>query len=102
MLVTSFFPGRIRLRAPIFKDAELYQKARRILEKLDENGAIKRLDHNPTTGSVLIEYETKKLPMEKLTGMQEFFTKLGNEAERYSSENRTKICSMLEDFENGL
>ena len=62
-MITSFFPGRIRLRAPVFKDLNLVAKARSILAKSD---AIKKIEHNPVTGSVLIEYYPSKVPMEKL------------------------------------
>lgn len=53
MIVTSFFPGRIRLRANIFKDSEIYEKALSIL-KSEDNDSIINIQHNQITGSVLI------------------------------------------------
>lgn len=99
MLITSFFPGRVRLRAPIFKDEELCAKAREILSKSD---AIKNIEHNPLTGSILLEYDIKKVPMEKLVPMQDFFMKLGKEAERYdgTEAGHKKIMAMLEELES--
>ena len=32
-MITSFFPGRVRLRAPIFKEEDLVAQARDILQK---------------------------------------------------------------------
>ena len=76
-MITSFFPGRVRLRAPIFKEEDLVAQARDILQK---SAAVKKIEHNPVTGSVLIEYEPSKVPMEKLLPMQDFFTNLANQA----------------------
>ena len=95
-MITSFFPGRVRLRAPVFKEADLVEKAQAILKKSD---AIKRVEHNPVTGSVLIEYEPSKVPMEKLAAMQEFFMRLANEARRFDGTNRPQILSMLNELE---
>ena len=95
-MITSFFPGRVRLRAPIFKEADLVEKARSILQKSD---AIKSIENNFLTGSVLIEYYPEKVPMKKLLPMQEFFTNLALEAQHFDGSNRQKILSMLEELE---
>ncbi len=99
MLISSFFPGRVRLRAPIFKNEELCQKARGILLKSD---AVKNIEHNLITGSILLEYDIKKVPMEKLVPMQDFFMKLGKEAERYdgTQSGHQKIVAMLDELES--
>ncbi|MBQ9207339.1 MAG: hypothetical protein IJ158_11595 [Treponema sp.] len=95
-MITSFFPGRVRLRAPVFKEADLVEKAQAILKKSD---AIKRVEHNPVTGSVLIEYYPAKVPMEKLSSMQNFFMHLAREAEHFDGTNREQILSMLDELE---
>lgn len=95
-MITSFFPGRVRLRAPIFKEADLVEKARLILGKSD---AVKKIENNFLTGSVLIEYYPEKVPMKKLLPMQEFFTNLAKEAQRFDGSNRQKILSMLDELE---
>ena len=95
-MITSFFPGRVRLRAPVFKEADLVEKARSILEKSE---AIKKVEHNPVTGSVLIEYNPAKVPMEKLLPMKDFFTRLANEDQHFDCSNREKILSMLEELD---
>lgn len=95
-MITSFFPGRVRLRAPIFKEADLVEKARSILQK---SSAIKNIENNFLTGSVLIEYYPEKVPMKKLLSMQEFFTNLAKEAQHFDGSNRQKILSMLDELE---
>lgn len=96
-MITSFFPGRIRLRAPVFKDKILVEKAIQILKKFP---ALKNLEHNPLTGSVLIEYSPAQVPMEKLLSMQDFFLRLSKEAQHFDGKNRDKILAMLEELEN--
>ena len=55
MIVTSFFPGRIRLRANIFKDSEIYEKALDICK----------------THSELVEVIAAKLKINKTLSSQE-------------------------------
>lgn len=97
-MITSFFPGRVRLRAPIFKESDLVEKARAILSKSD---AVKNIETNPVIGSVLIEYNPAKVPMEKLLPMQDFFARLASEAQRFDgkAESRQKISEMLSALE---
>lgn len=95
MLVSSFFPGRIRLRAPIFKDDEICSKALSILETSD---AVKNVERNSATGSILLLYDTKKVPLDKLAPMQNFFMALAKEAERFDLHNRQKILDMLDEL----
>ncbi|MBR4373023.1 MAG: hypothetical protein IKO57_01075 [Treponema sp.] len=95
-MITSFFPGRVRLRAPIFKESDLVEKARSILQRCD---AVNHIENNLLTGSVLIEYSPSKVPMQKLTSMQDFFTALAKEAQHFDGTNRQKILSMLDELE---
>ena len=97
MIVTSFFPGRIRLRAPVFKDRELFEKARSIIE--NGTDAVNSIENNPLNGSVLITYSPEKLPLDKLAGLQDFFLKLGKKAEHYTPDDKEEVMKMLEDFE---
>mgnify|MGYP007070219366 CR=1 FL=1 len=94
-MITSFFPGRIRLRAPIFKEQDLVSKAKSILSKCD---AVETIEHNPLTGSVLITYIPEKLPMEELIAMQDFFKTLAKEAENFDGTNKQKISDMLDEL----
>ncbi|MCR5288373.1 MAG: hypothetical protein K6E51_00110 [Treponema sp.] len=94
-MITSFFPGRIRLRAPIFKDIEITNAAREILET---SPAITNVQHNPTTGSVLLEYEEDKIPFEKLTPLVPFLEKLRTKAMFYNEKKRPEILTMLDEL----
>jgi copper chaperone CopZ len=74
-MVVSFTPGRIRLRFAELKNAGAAERAK---ARIKETAGITRVETNSLTGSILIEYDTKILPTEKLleTGKQELI-KLG-------------------------
>jgi copper chaperone CopZ len=62
-VVVSFVPGRIRLR---FKELKNSVNAELVKSRIMEEPGITNVETNPRTGSVLIEYDTKTLPTEKL------------------------------------
>lgn len=62
-IVTSYFPGHIRLRASILKDLDIASAAIKAIEDL---GFIGTFSHNPKTGSILVEYDPKQITPEKL------------------------------------
>lgn len=95
-MITSFFPGRIRLRAPVFKDTVLVERALSVIKKVP--GFI-NIENNLVTGSVLIHYDPEKVPQEKLLGLKDFFISLSNEAENFDGSDRTKILKMLDEAE---
>lgn len=100
MIVTSFFPGRIRLRSSVFKDKEIYEKAYKIINLHAEN-SVTKIERNVITGSVLVEYEPSKIPLAKLEKLKDFFFQLNDEAERFNSTeaSRQKILTLLKMIE---
>ena len=98
-MITGFFPGRIRLRAPVFKDTTITERALSILKAPTLSSIIKEIEHNPVTGSVLITYHPTKVPIAKLRPLLPFFKKLGKEAETYSEKNKAVILAMLDELE---
>ena len=69
-MLVSFVPGRIRLR---FKELKENAAAENAKARIKETPGITRVDINPLTGSILIEYDPAVLPTEKLleSGKQE-------------------------------
>lgn len=94
-MITSFFPGRIRLRADIFKNEEITQAALSILK---QSSVVKKIEHNPITGSVLLEYYPEKVPTKKLTPLLPLVKKLHKEAASYSETKKTVILALLNDL----
>lgn len=101
MIVTSFFPGRIRLRAKIFKDKEICDKALSVLKELD-NDSITNVQNNPITGSVLIEYIPEKIPTEKIEALKDKLKKLNYIAENYSIEKKQEVFTLISEIENSI
>ena len=95
-MVTSFFPGRVRLRAEVFKDKDLVDKALSILKCSD---AVKNVETNLRTGSVLLEYDTGKVPSQKLEELKSFFMQLHSTAIGYDGKKKNALMSMLDELE---
>ncbi|MEL3913021.1 HMA2 domain-containing protein [Treponema pedis] len=98
-MITSFFPGRIRLRAAVFKDEEITAAAVSILKKFP---ALKNIEHNPLTGSILLEYNHSKVDINQLKPLLPILEKLKDEANIYSEDKKVKILSILKDLDKIL
>jgi len=96
MMVTSFFPGRIRLRASVFKDPVIIEECLKILKASD---AVTNVQNNYTTGSVLLEYNPSKVPMDKLKPLVPFFKELEMLTHNYNNKNREIILEKLKELE---
>ena len=68
MTISSFFPGRIRLRDAVLKDAEISAALRSAIEGHE---SVRNIEHNAVTGSVLIEYDPARLPTETLAALSD-------------------------------
>ena len=83
MIVSSFFPGRIRLRNDVFKDDDIFSA---LYSAVGSHSAVKKVVRNERTGSVLVEYISENLPMEKLLALKDEFFALGKLAETYNKK----------------
>lgn len=101
-MVTSFFPGRIRLRDPIFKDAVITARALSILKKPVLSALLKGVEHNPSIGSVLITYHPLKVPTARLESLVPLVKKLEREVRVYSEKNKSIILSILDELEAAI
>ena len=102
-MITSFFPGRIRLRAPVFKDEVLVAKAEAVLKSVPQlKAALKNIQSNLVTGSVLIEYDSQKFLPENFSGLKDFLLRLEAEAKNYDGSRRADILALLEALEKEL
>lgn len=99
MIVTSFFPGRIRLREAVFKDPVIVEECIKILKSSD---AVKNIQNNYTTGSVLLEYDPDKIPLEKLKSLIPFFQDLEKLTHGYTIKKRDVAMNKLQEFKDTL
>ncbi len=63
-VITSFFPGHIRLRCPILKDKDITDA---VISAVKELGVNADFTHNPKTGSLLVEYDPKEITIERVS-----------------------------------
>jgi len=97
MIVTSFFPGRIRLRESVFKDPVIVEECLKILK---DSGVITNVQNNYTTGSVLLEYNADKVPLDKLEPLVPFFKELERLTHNYNGKNREVILEKLKELKS--
>ncbi len=64
--IVSFIDGRIRLRHPAMKQAELMQT---VLASLEGVEGVTAVQGNPITGSLLIFYDTEQMPRETILNL---------------------------------
>lgn len=95
MMVTSFFPGRIRLRESVFKDSVIVEECIRILKTSD---AVLNITNNYVTGSVLLEYDPDKVPAQKLEPLIPFLKDLERLAHNYTVKKRAVIMDRLREL----
>ena len=99
MVISSFFPGRIRLRDKVLKDAEISAALR---DAIEWHEAVKNIEHNLVTGSVLIEYEVDKLPLPALTALTSELLGLKRLCDRYNGRDRKPILDKIAELKSEL
>ncbi len=96
MIVSSFFEGRVRLKAPLFKNQEINQQITKMLLPLKY---VKNITINEVTGSILIEYHPSKLPILKLKKFIPYLEKIKEIYEIYGLEAIPEILLILKELE---
>ncbi len=72
-VITSFFPGHIRLRCPILKDVDIANAAIKAIESIGFSFDFK---HNPQTGSILVEYDPTQVEIDKIEKLRPMLSEL--------------------------
>lgn len=97
MIVTSFFEGRVRLKASLFKNSEI---SKQIYNILTASKAVENITINETTGSMLIEYSPSKIPILKLKKAMPYFEKIKEIYEVYGDESVPEILLIIKEMDN--
>lgn len=92
-IVSSYFPGRIRLRGQIFKDPVLTKAA---IEAVQGHEAIKNISWNEKTGSLLIEYDPEKLEVEKLKVLIPELRRFQTKVMFYNERHRDELLAQID------
>lgn len=96
MIVSSFFEGRVRLKAALFKNKEISSQITNIL--LSSN-AVENITVNEVTGSMLIEYSPSKIPLLKIKKAVPYFEKIKDMYEIYKEDAVPEILLIIKEMD---
>lgn len=96
MIISSFFEGRVRLKAPLFKNKEICDEVSKIL--FSTNG-VENITINNITGSMLIEYNPVKIPLLKIKKAAPYFEKIKEIYDEYQDEAVDDILLIIKEME---
>lgn len=99
MIITSFFEGRVRLKASIFKNNDISSQLTNVLLL---NKAVKNVSVNTITGSMLIEYNPVKISLVKIKKAMPYFEKIKELYEIYGEESVEDILKIIKEMEKLL
>lgn len=96
MIASSFFEGRVRLKAALFKNSEI---SRQITDMLMASKSVENITVNEITGSMLIEYYPSKIPLLKIKKAMPYFEKIKEIYEIYGEEAVPEILSIIKEMD---
>lgn len=99
MIITSFFEGRVRLKASIFNNNDISSQLTNVLLL---NKAVENVSVNTITGSMLIEYNPVKIPLVKIKKAMPYFEKIKELYEIYGEESVEDILKIIKEMEKLL
>ncbi|MDR1733074.1 MAG: hypothetical protein LBR61_13390 [Synergistaceae bacterium] len=98
-MIESFIEGRVRLRTSLLADAALAELLSSALMRID---GMQKVEVNPRTQGLLLEYDKKRLPLSRLIRAQPVFLRM-RELERETSDTRLQsLKNLLEDLSQVL
>lgn len=98
-MITSFIPGRIRFRSPIFQDSDIYSAVFPIIKNLRE---ITSFSYNQKTGSLLVQYDPEKIPVEKLKPLMPLAERMKPILLFYSDRDKPVVLKAVGEVRNFL
>ncbi|MGI5174260.1 hypothetical protein H0R92_11770 [Treponema sp. OMZ 840] len=99
MVISSFFPGRIRLRHAVLKDAAV---ADALKSAVESHAAVKHVECNTHTGSALIEYTPEELPLQKFELLKNEILCLKRLCDFYDEKKKTQLLSAIKKLAEKL
>ncbi len=92
MVVSSFFPGRMRLRHAVLENEDI---AEALKSAVEAHKSVKHVEYNTRTGSALIEYEPDKLPLQKFKALKTELAALQNLCDSYTENKKTELLAAI-------
>lgn len=95
MIVSSFFEGRVRLKASLFKNSEINSQ---LTNMLLSSNAVQNITVNEKTGSMLIEYSPSKIPLLKIKKAVPLFEKIKEMYDMYEIDAVPDILEIIKEM----
>ncbi len=95
MIVSSFFEGRVRLKASIFKNSDISMQLK---DMLLASKSVDNISINEITGSMLIEYSPSKIPLLKIKKAMPYFEKIKEMYEIYGEDSVKDILIIIKEM----
>jgi hypothetical protein len=94
-MIESFIEGRVRLRSPLLADAAF---AERLTSKLLEIDGVQKVEVNPRTNGLLLEYDKTRLPLSVLKQAAPLFSRMNNLAKLPANKRLPALEKLLESL----
>ncbi len=94
-MIESFVPGRVRLRSRLFEDAEAAELLR---GGLLEIRGVRSAEVNERTGRLLLEYDTRRLPIPLLSRALPLFERFRELEAEAAGERLPAMLSILREL----
>lgn len=95
MTIASFFPGHIRIRDRVMKDPDI---ARAVQDFGKEQSYVTNIQINPVNGSILIEYEPERVPLDQFKAMARLLLHLKRLCDLYSPRKKEAIIETIHEI----
>ena len=99
MIVSSFFPGLIRLRDAVLEDEDI---ACALKSAVEAHKSVKHVEYNTRTGSALIEYEPSELPAEKFELFKDEIHALQKLCSSYTEAKKNELLKAIKTLAEKL
>jgi hypothetical protein len=98
-VIESFIEGRLRLRSPLFADGVFVERLKLELLKID---GVYKAEANLRTGSLLLAYDKKLLPLPRLMQASSLFARMNELMELPAEKRVSALESFMEKLRSAL
>jgi hypothetical protein len=94
-MIESFIEGRIRLRSPLLSDPDLVERVRSALSRID---GVEKIEINPQTMGLLLEYDKSRLPLSFLMRVAPLFNRMDAVAKLAAGQRPAALQELIDEL----
>jgi hypothetical protein len=98
-VIESFVEGRVRLRFPLLADPAFAERLKTELSKID---GVYKVEANPRTRGLLLEYDKKRLPLSLLMCAVPLFSRVDGWEALSSDQRQSALETLAEELRQTL